>query len=153
MSQTAKNQNSIYQSASDLDTIVELLRDNFASKGDVALYTDLAARLSRLAGQSHSKPWSWRYVQSVHHNTLGHAPSKRFAHAVSLLAAAIDGVPPEFVDAREVQVMADPAKVQAGSLVLGQSKQCDEPGCTIQFVPVVPWQKYCPAHRDPRSRK
>jgi hypothetical protein len=133
----------------DLQSLFDILEALQPRAGKVKIFERLAHRLSRIAGQN--RPWSWRYIQGVMTGTI--QPSKHLAHAVELLAAAIDGEPPEFVEAQPMQVLADPAKVQAGSMILGQSKQCDEPGCTIQFVPVVPWQKYCPAHREPRNRK
>jgi hypothetical protein len=133
----------------DLQSLFDILEALQPRAGKVKIFERLARRLSRIADKN--RPWSWRYIQGVMTGTI--QPSKHLAHAVELLAAAIDGRPPEFVEAQPMQVLADPARVQAGSLILGQSKQCDEPGCTIQFVPVVPWQRYCPAHREPRNRK
>lgn len=135
--------------AQDLHALFDILEALQPRAGKVTRYKRLARQLSRIVKRP--KPWQWRYIQSVMTGTV--AASQELGHAVSLLAAAMDGRPPEFVEAVEVQVMADPAKVQAGSLVLGQSKECDEPGCPIQFVPVVPWQRYCPAHREPKNRK
>jgi hypothetical protein len=133
----------------DLQALFDILEALQPRAGKVMIFERLARRLSRIADQN--RPWSWRYIQGVMTGTI--QPSKHLAHAVELLAAAMDGEPPEFTEAREVQVLADPARVQAGSLILGQSKQCKYAPCLVFFVPVVPWQDFCPAHREPRNRK
>ena len=58
-----------------------------------------------------------------------------------------------------VQVLARPGAVPAGSLVLGEARQCVWPGCRVRFVPRVPWQRYCDlrlheaAEREQRRKK
>jgi hypothetical protein len=133
----------------DLQSLFDILEALQPRAGKVKIFERLARRLSRIAGQN--RPWSWRYIQGVMTGTI--QPSKHLAHAVELLAAAMDGEPPEFVEAQPMQVLADPARVQAGSLILGQSIQCKYPPCKVIFVPSVPWGKYCPKHTDPRNRK
>ena len=133
----------------DLSTIYDILSaiQPGATKSDH--YARIADRLSKIAYKT--RPWTGSYVQSVIAGTV--QPGAVFCHAVELLAASIDGTPPEFAEAEPVTVHANPANVQAGALVLGCSIQCAHPPCTVIFIPVVPWGKYCPAHRDPKSRK
>ena len=107
-------------------------------------YERLADRLSRISNKTTA--WKWRYIMSVANETID--PSPALVRAVGLLTASLDGRPAEFSEARQMQVMADPDRIQTGSLVLGYSKICFYPTCTISFVPVVPWGKYCPAHRS-----
>lgn len=132
-------------------TVFDALRASWGQNGEVAFYEDIARRLSQIAGKE--KPWGWRYVQSVDHNTLGHEPSKSFVQAVEILAASLDSGVPEFVMATEpTTVYARPGAIHPNSIVLAESKPCVEPTCTIHFVPRVPWQKYCPQHKDRRNR-
>lgn len=112
--------------------------------GQVEIYTDLANRLSSIAHKN-GNAWTWRYVQSVHHGSV--APSVKFARAVEVLAAEIDGMPAFIADTEPVTVHARPGTVKQNSILLAFSKSCAEPRCTIHFVPIVPWQKYCPRHR------
>lgn len=133
----------------DLWTIFEILKAVQPHDGKTAIYERMAARLSQMVNKR--PPWGWRYIQSIMGGTI--QPSPELTRAVQLMTAAIDGTPPEFAEAKEITVMADPANVHAGSLVLGQSKQCEYDACPILFVPTVPWGKYCPAHRDPKDRR
>lgn len=118
-----------------------LLVGIFGVSGQVAIYTDLAGRLSKIA----RKEWTWRYVQSVHKGSV--APSANFARAVEILLAEIDGMPAFVSETEPVTVNARPGSVRESSIVLGLSKSCANPRCTIYFIPVVPWQKYCPRCR------
>ena len=124
--------------------IFELLQLSCKDGTKLEIWKDMANRLSKLAGNK--KPWGWRYVASVASKTL--EPSRKFVHAVELLTQQLDGTPPEMAEAVKVEIYA--RHVHPGSLVLGESKQCADPGCLVHFVPVVPWQKYCPRHRKKR---
>lgn len=135
----------------DVETVqsnLGLLAGLFAESGTVAIYTDLAARLSKIARKE--KPWSWRYVQSVHVGTM--EPSKKFARAVEILAASMDGLPAFVAETEAVTVYARPGSVHPNAIVIGESKQCENPTCTVRFIPRVPWQKYCPIHRKRKTQ-
>lgn len=110
-----------------------------SAQGKVDVYSRLAVSLARMIGHS---PWTWRYVQSVLAGT--EKPSPDFVRAVELLAGEFDGMPKEFTWAVPVTVHAQAGAVKSGALVLGKSKLCERDGCLVHFVPVVPWQKYCP---------
>ena len=110
--------------------------------GKVDHYSRLAVRLAKAA---HHAPWTWRYVQGVMAGTI--KPSPEFSSAVAMYAVLLDGQTPEIVSADSVTVYAPRGNVKAESLILGRSRQCEEPACVIWFVPVVWNQKYCPRHR------
>lgn len=127
-----------------VQTNLGLLLGVFGESKQVAAYTDLAIRLSKLAGRN-GNAWTWRYVQSVHKGSV--APSKNFARSVELLIAEIDGMPAFIADTEPVTVHARRGSVRSNSIVLGLSKACANPRCTIHFIGIVPWQKYCPRCR------
>lgn len=126
----------------DLHSLFDTLRPSWAKNGEVAFYQELAKRLSQIARKT--KPWGWRYVQSVDHGTLGHPPSKIFLRAVEVLAAEADGLPAFIAETEPIMVHARPGSVHPNAIVIGESKPCANPTCTIHFIPRVPWQKYCP---------
>mgnify|MGYP005820007041 CR=1 FL=1 len=123
----------------------ELLHDLISAYGyDLLTMTprdkaEIADRLSRIAGQSPA--WTWRYV----HNILRHKidASQRFINAILALGAVQDGANPLMINVRQVQVYA--AHVNPGSIILAASRKCANPDCPIEFVPVVPRQRYCSA--------
>lgn len=121
-----------------------LLVGIFGNSGTVAIYTDLAVRLSKVA-RMNGNAWSWRYVQSIHKGTM--QPSAKFALSVEILLAEIDGTPAFVSETEPVTVYARPGSVRVNSIVLSLSKPCANPRCTVNFIPVVPWQKYCPRCR------
>ena len=118
-------------------------------KGKVALYQDLARRLSETAGRS--PPWTWRYVQGVLNGTL--APSPRFAQAVRTLQRAVERVPRTQTDFEEVKVYARPGAVQPGAIVLPTSRPCANPACPTPFIPVDPEQTFCPICQSSYERR
>lgn len=120
----------------------------FGNAGTVKIYSDLAVRLSRMANRN-GNAWTWRYVKSVHTGTV--EPSKNFAHAVEVLSAETDGMPAFVADTEPVTVHARRGSVRANSIVLGLSKACANPRCTIHFIGIVPWQKYCPRCRKQKQ--
>ena len=103
-------------------------------------YGDMAERLSRIAKKSPA--WGWRYVQSVVSGTI--EPSKKFSNAVQVLAVSIDGIPVPLAGASPVTVYAETGTIKEGSLVMNKSIRCANPSCTVEFVPNVPWRKFCP---------
>ena len=113
------------------------------------LYRDVAARLSKIAGKIPA--WKEDYIQSV---ATGHqTASKKFAHAVDVLAAEFDGTPAVVADTEPIVVYAKPGTVHPGALLIGESLPCAYPPCSAHFVKTHPMQKYCPAHKDPKSRR
>ena len=133
------------------DTLRELLTllDEILKHADHKdLYTDMAARLSKIAKKDPA--WGWRYVQSVAAGTV--EPSKKFARAVDTLAVSMDGIPVPFAKSSPVTVYAETGTIQEGALVMAGSRRCATPSCTVMFVPNVPWRKHCPVCR-PMVRK
>ena len=104
----------------DLHAIFDALRPFWNKNGEVAFYQELATRLSQLARKD--KPWGWRYVQSVDHRTLGHAPSKLFLRAVEILAAEADGLPAFIAETEVIIVHARPGAAHPNAIVIGESK-------------------------------
>lgn len=127
------------QASQALIMLLETLRPSLDGKGRVAFYEQVAARLSAIV--SKNPPWGWRYVRSVEAGTV--KPSRKFTRAVFGLGATLDGLPTMIVDTEPVQVYAPPGTVRPGSIILSESKICIRPGCTLSFIPRVPWQKYC----------
>ncbi len=122
-----------------LSLVVEYFDELRGDLGTVAFYDMLARKLSRIVRKEPA--WTWRYVQGVHAGSIG--PSKLFASAVNAVGAVLDEVPAALSYTVEVRVLAPPGLVQAGSLLLGTSRECARPGCRVVFVPRVPWGKYC----------
>lgn len=118
--------------------LLELFREPMIGAGQVALYDEIAARLSAIVDKQPA--WGWRYVHGVATGSM--QPSKLMSRAVMAMVASMDGVPVEVADTEPVQIYARPGAVRAGSIVLGGSRMCDLPGCPVSFVPSVPWQKY-----------
>lgn len=112
-------------------------------QGKISVYRDMARRLSQIARKT--PPWGWKYIESVLHGTV--QPSARLWRAAQLLAASLDGSDARISGMQAVQVYADPGTVAANAVVLAPSRHCADPSCRVQFVPVVPNQRYCPIHR------
>ena len=112
----------------------------FQKSGKVETYTELAEKLSAIAHKEN--PWGWRYVQSVHVGSV--APSEKFTNAVDILMASLDGLPAFIAETEPITVYARPGAIHPNSVILGESKTCAQPDCSVHFVPRVPWQKYCP---------
>ena len=143
------SENSI-SAMSTSDTLRELLAllDEILKHADHKdLYTDMAARLSKIARKAPA--WGWRYVQSVASGTV--EPSKKFARAVDTLAVTMDGVPVQFAKTAPVTVYAETGTVANGALVMAGSIPCAAPSCTVLFVPNVPWRRHCPVCRPAKG--
>jgi len=133
----------IISSMSTKETLTELLTlldTLLRHENQIDLCTDMAGRLSKIAGKDPA--WGWRYVQSVASGTV--EPSKKFSKAVETLAVTFDGVPVPFAKSSPVTVYAETGTVQDGALVMSGSRRCASPDCTVVFVPNVPWRKLCP---------
>jgi len=102
----------------------------------------LARRMSATAGRA--RPWTWRYVYSVHRSPAFRAGRAFSAAAVALAAELIDGASPFSAwESREVFVPPGSPLPSSGGIVMGQRKDC--PVCGQVFVPNVPWRTKCPA--------
>jgi hypothetical protein len=97
---------------------------------------EIADRLSGLVKKD--PPWGWRYLRNVLNGKLD--PSRILVDAIMRLGAVIDDTPEEFARANQVSVLAI-GKVKAGALILADSRRCANPGCLVEFVPRVPWQR------------
>jgi hypothetical protein len=106
----------------------------------------IAQRLVEALGKD--KHWGYRYLRNVINGKL--KASEDLAGAIMRLDALIDGTPAQLVRSTPVQVLAN-GKVKAGAIILADSKPCAWLGCTTEFVPRVPWQKYCPEHSKRRK--
>ena len=131
--------------SSTIDQIIVLLRPSCKGMTRSQVYTDIARRLSTLA--SKNPPWSWRYVQGIEAMTI--EPSPHIDQAIhSLLAFLTNTEPAQIYSPSEtVQLQALTGTIIPGAWVLSKSLSCAHPACTINFIPRVPWQKYCPLHK------
>ena len=146
MSETAFSPQEISQA---LGVLLEALRPSVNGLGHVALYKEIARRLSAVARKQ--PPWGWRYIQGVEKGTI--TPSRKLTRAVFSLGATLDGVPALVADTEPVQVYARPGAVRPGSIILGESKTCARPGCPVSFIPRVPWQKFCSSECRGKAKK
>lgn len=119
--------------------LLDALRPTMSEVGHVALYEEAAKRLSAIARKD--PPWGWRYVQGVEKGTI--EPSRALTRAALALGAEMDGVPTILANSETVKVYARPGAIRPGSVILGESKACARPGCPVNFVPRVPWQRFC----------
>jgi len=122
-----------------MQQIIDHFRPYLNGHGSVAFYTAVAVKLNDADG---SAAWTWRYVQGVAAGTV--PPSRRFAAAVQVLAASLDGLPVVIARAERVEVLAEPGALAAGAYVMGAARPCARPGCPVVFVPNVPWRRLCP---------
>jgi hypothetical protein len=122
-----------------LTELANTLKPVIGERGHVALYDELAKRLSVLARRK--TPWGWRYIQGVIKGSI--TPSAALARATLALGATLDGVPPVAANTQAIQVYAEAGRVKPGSIILAASKLCARPACPVSFVPIVPHQKFC----------
>jgi hypothetical protein len=137
------------QTRNSLAELVNALRPLIGQDGQVAVYDELARRLSALAQKE--PPWGWRYIQGVTKGTI--APSAALGRAVMALGATLDGVPTVVANTQAVQVFAEAGRVRPGSIILAASKSCARPGCLVNFVPIVPVQRFCSRDCAKKARK
>lgn len=97
---------------------------------------EFAQRLSDVARKD--PPWTYRYIDGVLKGTMKASPA--LLDAIMRLGALIDGAPVEVAKSTQVVVMAA-GTVAPGALILADSRRCANPGCRIEFVPRVPWQR------------
>ena len=148
MSERVRNDEMPKLDLRDVKSNLDALTAIFAKSGKVEMYSVLAGKLSAITHKEN--PWTWRYVQSVHTGSI--APSETFSNAVDVLMASLDGLPTFIAETEPITVYARPGAIHPNAIVLSESKPCSEPTCTIHFVPRVPWQKYCPMHKNKKDR-
>jgi hypothetical protein len=102
--------------------------------------------LGRVVGTlSRGRPYTWRYVLSVHSGTLPMSP--QFRAGVQRSLAVMDGSSPILLRSVEISAFALDRAV-AGSLIMQSPATCK---CGVRFVPNVPWRKNCPGCSPPRK--
>ena len=146
MSESVRNAAAPPQVIIALTSIIQALQAQDGNSTQVNLYTNLAKRLSLMAGKSPA--WSWRYMQGITAGTI--QPSRKLTAAIYELADAPFEDASQFIT-RRVAVRAM-YPVQPGALILSPSIQCNYPRCTVHFVPRVPWQTRCPLHRGKKIK-
>ena len=136
---TAKPVLMTYAAKMGLEEVITMLGHDPRMVGVEAL-GDVARRLCDAAEHNglERPSWGWRYLRNVLNGKL--EASRRLTDAILRVGALLDGAPAESVQGERVQILAL-GKVSAGAVVLADSKRCGNPGCKVEFVPKVPWQK------------
>jgi hypothetical protein len=98
----------------------------------------IADRLSQMAGKSPA--WGWRYLRNFLNKKIEASP--KLIDAIMRLGMTVDDTPALLVMTEPVTVRAF-GKVKPGSVILADSRPCGRPGCRVEFVPRVPWQRFC----------
>ena len=94
----------------------------------------------RLAALVHHEPgWGWRYLRNVLNRKI--EPGKKLVDAMFRLGAVLDDTPLELAQSHTVTIQAL-GNVRPGALILADSKLCQNPACSIEFVPRHPRQKF-----------
>jgi hypothetical protein len=151
MSEQVRNNPKSVSIQRDLAALISSLQPSYSPMEKIKLLAELAHRLSRMADKN--PVWGWRYIHGVANGTLEASP--RFIYAVKQLtiqqvattAMQISGQPARIITVNAI------AKVRPGAFILSPSRPCENPTCTIHFVPRVPWQKYCPRCRLPKRKR
>lgn len=121
-------QETIIQSLEEMGAQMEINNGYLITRGkDLKEY---AEALRRVSGTS--KEWSGKAIRNI---LNGHIePGKEMLKAIFQLAAQLDGSSPVVVGVQEMLLYADPAMVRPGSVVLGRSKKCKYPPCSVWFI-------------------
>jgi len=125
------------QTSQALRDITEALGAIMPETSKSGIDVEIGKRIARFSNLD--KPYSRTLIHLVRSGNK--KPSPSFAHAVMAFAYSLDDMDPIRARSKPVQVNAA-GKVQAGSIVLADSKPCAYPPCAIPFVPRVPWQIY-----------
>lgn len=104
--------------------------------GKVEFYQLIADKLGALVGEV----WTWRYVQGVERGSI--RPSGKMSEAIRRMGEVIDGRTANLTGLVPISVLAREG-VRPGSVVLGSSRVCANPGCGVMFVPDHPRRRYC----------
>jgi hypothetical protein len=145
MSEQVRNNPIVETIQRDLETLIASLRPFYGPGEKTDLLAELAHRLSRMVDKYPS--WGWRYIHGIANGTLELSP--RFIRAVQLLVIQQSSVATAHIPGQPSRIVLVNAlaKVSPGAFILSPSRPCENPACTIHFVPRVPWQKYCPRCR------
>lgn len=122
------------------DMLIDLIRAFGYDPGLISVddLQSVAGKLSVVAGKS--PEWGWRYLRNILNGKL--EASRQIAQAIMALGAVVDGTHPLMAASHPVQVFAR-GDVKSGAIVLASSRRCANPACPIEFVPVVPRQRFC----------
>jgi len=129
-----------YAAKMGLEEVITMLGHDPRLVG-VAELEDVARRLCDAAEHNglERPSWGWRYLRNVLNGKL--EASKRLTDAILRLGALLDGAPAEAIAGERVTILAL-GRVAAGAVVLADSRPCGNPGCRVEFVPRVPWQRF-----------
>lgn len=120
------------------------IKPHFPEMSKTQIYTYIADRLSEIEGQIPA--WTWRYVQGLHSGSI--SSSSKIAQAAGIYLDWLTDAPsPDTIFPDLVQVRAISGSVTPGACIEFKSRTCKFVSCSIQFIPDVPWQKYCPIHK------
>lgn len=97
---------------------------------------EIAQRLSAMVHKD--PPWTRMYIRNVVNGRMD--ASQLMMDAIMRLGALLDGMQVDLAKSTPVSVMAI-GKVTQGALILADSRRCANPGCRVEFVPRVPWQR------------
>lgn len=135
---TAQNAAEIETAITWLNQICDHFQPTLNGQGSQQFHQAIADKLNAIAQPK--KPWSQRYIVSVRNGKV--EPSQAMIWAIRALAYSLDDTPLIVARSKPVQVLAA-GQVHQSAVILGDSKPCGFAGCPVQFVPVVPWQRYC----------
>lgn len=121
--------------------LLEVYQELYGPKITLANLSELAQDLSRIVGRG--RPWTGKFLHSIIKEYAGFSSTtSHLAKALNILAAQLDGASETQARAQEMPGLLAINELPAGTIILGQARRCARPGCTIQFVPTHPRQKY-----------
>jgi hypothetical protein len=120
--------------------LIDVYQEMYGPKITLANLGQLAQDLSRIAGRS--RPWTGKFLHSIIKEYAGFTNNAHLTKALNILAAQLDGVNETQARAQEMPGLLAINELPAGTIILGQARRCARPGCTVNFVPTHPRQKY-----------
>lgn len=124
------------QVSNPMADVLEEFSDLRGRMGKVEFYEVMAGKFNNLVGES----WTWRYIQGVEKGSI--KASQKMGEAIRRMGELLDGRHAGLVGLVPVSVLAREG-VMPGSVVLGMSRTCKNPGCSVVFVPDHPRRVYC----------
>lgn len=102
----------------------------------------IAERLSAAAdgGKTKGRSWTRSYLRQILNGQI--QPSVKFTKVANAVLGAAGSEPARFQGAVAMTVRVV-GKVTPGAIILAESQPCQREDCPVEFVPVVPWQKFC----------
>jgi hypothetical protein len=122
--------------ADELITLYKMLYDGEIT---MASLTDLAGRLSQIAGKS--RPWTGKYLHSLIRGYSGFSANSQLIEAIHTLANQQSSTDEILTMAKETKVLAV-HPLPEGTVILGPARRCANPLCSVCFVPTHPRQRY-----------